>query len=305
MADQLRVADEVRQALAAGRPGGGLESTLISHGLPAPLNLETAHRLESTVRAGGAVPATVGVIEGRPTVGLATEELELLATASHVRKCSRRDLPAALAYREHGSATVAATLAAMGLTDTRVLATGGIGGVHRAAELTFDVSADLPELARTRGVVVCAGAKALLDISRTVELLETLSVPVLGWQTDELPAFYSRTSGLPVSRPVADARDVARIAALGWELDLCRGLLLVVPPPEETALAGADAERALAEALGEAARRGVRGAAITPFLLDAVARGTDGRSLTANVALLDQNARIAAAVAAELARGRG
>ena len=300
--NRLRVADEVRHALASGTPVVALESTLISHGLPTPLNLETAHRLEATVRASGAVPATVGVIDGRVTIGLDGDELALLATAPGVRKCSRRDLPAAIAGGAHGATTVAATLALMARAGVRVLATGGIGGVHRGAETTFDVSADLAELARTPAVVVCAGAKALLDLPRTVELLETLSVPVLGWQTDELPAFYTRGSGLPVSQRVADAVEVARIADTAWQLDLCRGLLLAVPPPEDAALAAADAERALDEALGEADRRGIRGAAITPFLLDAVARATDGRSLAANVALLEQNARIGAAVALALAR---
>ena len=300
--NRLRVADEVRQALASGTPVVALESTLISHGLPTPLNLETAHRLEATVRASGAVPATVGVIDGRVTIGLDGDELALLATAPGVRKCSRRDLPVAAARGEHGSTTVAATLAVMGLVGARVLATGGIGGVHRGAEATFDVSADLGELARAAALVVCAGAKALLDLPRTVELLETLSVPVLGWQTDELPAFYTSDSGLPVSQRVADADEVARIARTGWQLELCHGLLLAVPPPPETALAATDADRALTEALQDADRRGIRGGALTPFLLDAVAHATAGRSLSANVALLEQNARVGAAVAVALAR---
>ena len=296
----LHIADEVRAALESGRPVVALESTLISHGLPRPRNLDAARELEAIVRAGGAVPATIGVVAGRPTVGLSAAELELLATAPDVRKCSRRDLPVVMARGEHGATTVAGTLAVMGLAGLPVLATGGLGGVHRGAEETFDVSADLPELARTRAVVVCAGAKALLDLPRTVELLETLGVPVLGWRTDELPAFYASRSGLPVVARVEDAREVAAFAQTAWESDLVRGLLLGVPPPPETTVDPDELERALTSALDAAKRAGVTGARTTPFLLDAVARATGGQSLEANLALLENNARVGAEIAVAL-----
>lgn len=299
----LRIADEVRDALSSGHPVVALESTLISHGLPRLRNLETAHRLETIVRAGGAVPATIGVVAGRVTVGLDADELELLATADEVRKCSRRDLAVAVARGEHGATTVAGTLAVMGLAGLRVLATGGIGGVHRGAEATFDISADLVELARTRAIVVCAGAKAVLDLPRTIEVLETAGVLVLGWQTDELPAFYTADSGLPVVARVADAGEAAAIARATWDLDLGRGVLLTVPPPAASTLPQEEAEQALAAALRDADAGGLRGPAVTPFLLDAVARATEGRGLETNVALLENNARVATEVAVALTPG--
>jgi pseudouridylate synthase len=301
MPDRVRVADEVRAALAAGRPVVALESTLISHGLPRPENLDVATRLEVAVRAGGAVPATIGIVAGRPTIGLDGEELELLARARDVRKCSRRDLAVAVANGEHGATTVAGSLVLMGLVGLPVLATGGTGGVHRRAEATFDISADLAELARTRALVVSAGAKALLDLPRTIEVLETLGVLVLGWRTDDFPAFYTPSSGLPVVARVSDAVQVARIARAAWDLDLGRGLLLAVPPPAASALAADEAEGALSGALDAAEAGGLRGPAVTPFLLDAVANATTGRSLRANVALLENNARVAAEVAVALA----
>lgn len=297
----VHIADEVRSAVDAGRPVVALESTLISHGLPRPRNLGAARRLEAVVRAGGAVPATIGVVSGQLTVGLSAAELELLATAPDVRKCSRRDLPVVMARGEHGATTVAGTLAVMGLAGLRVLATGGLGGVHRGADETFDVSADLPELARTRAVVVCAGAKALLDLPRTVELLETLGVPVLGWRTDELPAFYASRGGLPVAARVESAEGVAAIARAAWESDLARGLLLGVPPPPTSSVDADELERVLATALDAARQAGVTGARTTPFLLDAVARATGGQSLEANLALLENNARVGAEIAVALA----
>lgn len=297
----LIVADEVRAALGAGRPVVALESTLISHGLPRPRNLEAARRLEAVVRAGGAMPATVGIVHGRPTIGLGDDDLALLAMTDGVRKCSRRDIGLAVARGEHGATTVAGTLALMGLAGLRVLATGGIGGVHRGAELTFDISADLVELARTPAVVVCAGAKALLDLPRTVEVLETAGVPVLGWRTDELPAFYAAVSGLPVTARADTAEEVARIARASWDLGLMGGLLLGVPPPAGATLGQAAVEAALAAALAEAERLGVRGADLTPFLLGQIAAATGDESVEANLALLEQNARVGAEIARALA----
>lgn len=303
-APAVRVAEEVRAALADGRPVVALESTLISHGLPQPQNLEVARRLESVVRAGGAVPATAGVIDGQPILGLSASELETLATApaGTVRKCGRRDIAVAVARGEHGATTVAGTLALMGLAGLRLLATGGIGGVHRGAELTFDISGDLVELARSQAIVVCAGAKALLDLPRTVEVLETAGVPILGWQTDELPAFYASASGLPVTARVDSAEDAARIALAGWALGTGSGVLIGVPPPAGQTLESARVEAALADALAEAERRGLRGPATTPFLLSAIAEATGGESIAANLALLENNATVGVEIAVALSR---
>jgi pseudouridylate synthase len=297
----VHVADEVRAALDAGRPVVALESTLISHGLPRPRNLAVARRLEAVVRAGGAVPATIGIVAGQPIVGLNDAELTTLATASGVRKCSRRDIAVAVARGEHGATTVAGTLALMELVGIGVLATGGIGGVHRGADQTFDISADLVELARSRAIVVCAGAKALLDLPRTIEVLETVSVPVLGWRTDELPAFYSSTSGLPVTARVESAAEIARIALASWDLGIGAGVLVGVPPPAGQTLAHDRVEHALASALVDAERRGLRGQAVTPFLLRAVGEATGGESVEANLALLENNARVGAEIAVALA----
>ena len=300
----VQIADEVRAALAEGRPVVALESTLISHGLPQPQNLQVARQLEAVVRAGGAVPATVGIIGGRPIVGLSASELETLATApaGTVRKCSRRDIAVAVARGEHGATTVAGTLVLMGLAGLRVLATGGIGGVHRGAELTFDISGDLIELARSRAIVVCAGAKALLDLPRTLEVLETAGVPILGWQADELPAFYASASGLPVTARVESAEDAARIALVGWTLGTGAGVLIGVPPPAGQTLESARIESALADALSDVERRGLRGPAVTPFLLSAIAEATGGESIAANLALLENNARVGAEIAVALSR---
>jgi pseudouridylate synthase len=302
----VHVAEEVRAALADGHPVVGLESTLISHGLPQPQNLQVALRLEAVVREGGAVPATVGIIGGRPIVGLSAAELETLAMAPSgtVRKCSRRDVAVAVARGEHGATTVAGTLALMSLAGLPVMATGGIGGVHRGAELTFDISGDLVELARSPAIVVCAGAKALLDLPRTVEVLETAGVPILGWRTDELPAFYAATSGLPVTARVDSAAEAARIALAGWQLGIGGGVLVGVPPPTGQTLENVRIETALADALADAERQGLRGPSVTPFLLSAIARATGGESVSANLALLENNARIGAEIAGALSRLR-
>jgi pseudouridine-5'-phosphate glycosidase len=301
----LRISPEVAAALEQGRPVVALESTLISHGLPYPRNLEVARLLEDEVRAAGAVPATVGVVAGAPTVGLGPAELERFATGGEaVRKLTRRDIAVAAAQGADGATTVAATMAIAAAAGLSIFATGGIGGVHRGAELSWDVSADLSELARTPVLVVCAGAKAILDLPATLEYLETLGVPVVGLGCDEFPAFYSRSSGLPLPASAATPGDVARlwsaqralagIAAPG-------GMLLCVPPPPEVALPRDEVELAIGRALARAAAAGVRGPAVTPFLLAAMADETRGESIGTNVALLRQNARVAAQVAAALA----
>lgn len=300
----LRIADEVATALDEGRPVVALESTLISHGLPYPQNLEVAAALEGEVRAGGAVPATIGVVGGAPTVGLTAADLERFATGGErVRKLTRRDLAVAVAQGADGATTVAATMALAAAAGVPVFATGGIGGVHRGAERTWDVSADLTELARTPVLVVCAGAKAILDLPATLEYLETLGVPVVGLGTGELPAFYSASSGLPLAARADTPAEVARIWRAQRDLVAVAapgGMLLCVPPPAEVALPRDEVEEAIARALARAEGAWVRGPAVTPFLLAAMAEETGGESVGTNVALLRQNARVAAQVAAAL-----
>ncbi|NTW00823.1 MAG: pseudouridine-5'-phosphate glycosidase [Oscillochloris sp.] len=281
-----------------------LESTVISHGLPYPQNLELARAMEDEVRAAGAVPATVGVAAGVPTVGMDLESIERFATRSaQVRKLSRRDVAAAIAQRADGATTVAATMALAAAAGIEVFATGGIGGVHRGAEITWDISADLTELARTRVIVVCAGAKAILDLPATLEYLETLGVPLVGLSTNDFPAFYSRSSGLPLPARADSPAEVAQIWVAQHQhaaVAAPGGLLLCVPPPAEVALERGEVEVAISRALERAVAAGVRGPAVTPFLLAAMAEETHGESITTNVALLRQNARVAGQVAAAL-----
>jgi pseudouridine-5'-phosphate glycosidase len=294
---------EVREALQARRPIVALESTVITHGLPWPRNLELAQQMEATVRAGGATPATIAVLKGEVKVGLTAEELEHLARAKGVMKVSRRDYPVAVAQRRDGGTTVAGTMMAAHWAGIPVFATGGIGGVHRQmAGATLDISADLPELARTPVVVVCAGAKAILDLPATLEWLETHGVPVIGYGTSEFPAFYSRESGLPLEARVDNAGDAAALVKAMWDLDLAQGALVCVPCPAEAARPAREMEAAIGQALGEAAASGVRGNAVTPFLLERVAALTEGHSLEANLALLANNARVAAEVAVALSQ---
>jgi pseudouridylate synthase len=300
----LRISEEVTAALDAGLPVVALESTVISHGLPYPQNLELARAMEAEVRAVGAVPATVGVAAGVPTVGMDDAAIERFATRSEqVRKLSRRDVAAAIAQRADGATTVAATMALAAAAGIAVFATGGIGGVHRGAEASWDISADLTELARTPVIVVCAGAKAILDLPATLEYLETLGVPLVGLGTDEFPAFYSRSSGLPLPARAESPAEVARIWAAQRKhaaVAAPGGLLLCVPPPAGVALEQAAVELAIGRALARAAAAGVRGPAVTPFLLAVMAEETSGESITTNVALLRQNARIAGQTAAAL-----
>jgi len=296
----LFIAPEVQAALDGGRAVVALESTLISHGLPFPTNLEVARSLEDTVREHGATPATIAVLDGCLRVGLDVEALERLATGPGVRKLSRRDLAVAVAQRADGATTVAATMWIAHLAGIRVFATGGIGGVHRGAGETWDVSADLPELARTPVLVVCAGAKSLLDLPKTLEYLETWGVPVLGYGADEFPAFYSPHSGLKVDARVDNPEQAAEIARVHWGLG-GNGLLVTAPVPPDQALAGQSAEAALSQALVEADAQGVRGSQVTPFVLARVKELTDGESLRANVALLLNNAAVAAQIARALA----
>jgi pseudouridine-5'-phosphate glycosidase len=303
MTTHVHISAIVRAALAAGRPVVALESTVIAHGLPFPQNLELARAMEEEVRAAGAVPATVGVVRGVPTVGMDDAAIMRFARADGVLKVSRRDLGYAVAAGRDGATTVAATMALAALAGVPVFATGGIGGVHRGAREKWDISGDLTELARTPVLVVCAGAKAILDLPATLEHLETAGVPVLGLATDEFPAFYSVSSGLPVAARVETPAEAAAVWRAHRALGGGGGLLLAVPPPAEAALPPAQIEPVIQRALAQAAAAGVRGQAVTPFLLAAVARETHGESLRANMALLRQNARVAAAVAAALAGG--
>ena len=292
------IRSEVQNALDANSPLVALESALISHGLPHPQNLETAQALELAVREHGAVPATIAIIEGKIRVGLTERELGRLATGTDIRKVSRRDLPIAVAQKRDGATTVAATMCVAALAGIEVLATGGIGGVHRSQH--SDISADLPELARTRVAVVCSGAKSILDLPLTLEWLETYGVPVLGYETDEFPAFYSRESGLQVDARVDTPQEAARIIRTKWGLGLGGGVLVTVPVPEEAELPRELAERAIERALAAAEEQGVKGKVLTPFLLAQIARITEGRSLAANIALLKNNAAVAARIAGAL-----
>ncbi|HLH25969.1 MAG TPA: pseudouridine-5'-phosphate glycosidase [Chloroflexota bacterium] len=295
------LAPEVAAALESGAAIVALESTAIAHGLPWPDNLAVAQAMEAAVRAAGAVPATIAVLDGRVRVGLGAAELELIARDPDIAKLSWRDLPVAVARGGNGATTVAGTLAVAGRLGIRVFATGGLGGVHPGAEATFDVSADLGALARTPCLVVCSGAKSLLDLARTLELLESLGVPVLGYGTDELPAFYTRTSGLRLSARVDTPAEAATIAAAQWALGLGGGLVLAVPVPAAAALDAAEVAGVLHAAEARAAAAGVRGPALTPFLLADLHAHSGGRTLAANAALLEHNAAVGGAVAAALA----
>jgi pseudouridine-5'-phosphate glycosidase len=287
-------------AIAPGlkKPLVALESTVISHGLPYPDNLKTAAMLEQTVRENGANPATIALLDGQIRVGLNESELEVLAKAKGVAKVSRRDFGAVLASGKPGATTVAATMIAAHLAGIKVFATGGIGGVHRGAAQTFDISADLTELARTPVIVVCAGAKAILDLELTLEYLETQGVPVIGYGTNELPAFYTAYSGLSLDLRADTPEEVAAIARAQWESCGGGGLVVAVPPPPSHAISEAEINSAIESALKQAEKAGVKGKAVTPFLLETVSRETDGKSLELNVALLKNNAAIAARIAA-------
>ena len=301
IAPGLAISGEVATALAASRPVVALESTLIAHGLPWPTNLQTARDAESAIRAASAVPATIAVRHGTPTIGLSDEQLAELAQAKDVRKASRRDLGAAIALKHLAATTVSATMALAHAAGIRVFATGGIGGAHRGGEL-FDISADLAELARTPVLVVCAGAKSILDLPRTLEILETLGVPVLGYRTDEFPAFYVAESRLRVSCRVESAAEAAAVFAAHVRMG-GGGAVLAQPCPAEVAIPASVFDTWLAMAEQDARATGVSGACLTPFLLARLAELSGGRTLAANRALIVANARLAAEVAGVLEGG--
>lgn len=295
---RLKFNAEVAAALHDKKPLVALESTVIAHGLPHPHNLETAYSLERIVRENGAVPATIAVFDGEFCVGLNANQIERLAAQENIRKISRRDLPIAVGKRLNCATTVATTTFIAHLAGIKVFATGGIGGVHRG--FSADVSADLPELANTPLTVVCSGAKIVLDLPATREWLETNGVCVLGWQCDELPAFYSRASGLAVDERVETAREAAEIARARDELNLKGAILLTVPVPPEFEIERGELEKILGESLKLAEERAITGKEITPFLLAEMSARSAGRTLAANIALLENNAKIAAQIAVAL-----
>ena len=299
----LDVKPEVAEAIAAGKPVVALESTIISHGMPYPQNVETALKVESIIREAGAVPATIAVIGGRLKAGLSYEEIEHLGKAGHdVAKASRRDLPALVARGVDGATTVTTTMIIAHMAGIKIFATGGIGGVHRGAETTMDISADLEELAQTPVMVVCAGAKMILDIGRTLEYLETMGVPVLGLNTDDFPAFYCRKSGFGVDYNAKTPADVAAIAKAKWGMGLEGGMLIGNPVPEEYAMDFDEMSAVIDRAMAMADEAGVKGKNITPFLLAHIVELTGGNSLKTNIQLAYNNARAAAQIAVELAK---
>ena len=291
----FKLSNEVANAVNTNKPVVALESTVIAHGLPHPKNLETAKALEAQVRSTGATPATIGIVNGQITVGLSSDEIELMATGNDIKKISTRDIPIAVAQRWNGATTVASTSWIAYRAGIKVFATGGIGGVHRGS--LPDISADLPELAKTPIVVVCSGAKIVLDLPATREWLETNAVTVVGYQCDELPAFYSRQSGLPIDVRLDSPADVAKLFQTKLELGITSALLVTVPVPKEFEVPAGVLQSVLDEALAEAEIKAIGGRELTPFLLSYMAQRSEGATLKANIALLENNARVAAEIA--------
>lgn len=293
----MRYSDEVKKAKAEGRPIVSLESTIISHGMPYPKNKETALALEAIIREEGAVPATIGIIDGEIVVGMNEEEIEAFSTRKGIRKVSKRDLPIVMARKEWGATTVSATILCSAMAGIDIFATGGIGGVHRGAEKTWDVSRDLYELGSEPTMVVCSGAKAILDLPKTIEVLETQGVSVLSYESETFASFYSRSSGLPVDAVFRDPAEAAAILKARRDLGLTGGVLVSNPCPEEMALPNEYIEKAIDEAVKEAEEQKITGKAVTPFLLSRIATITGGESLETNMALVKNNARLAAKIA--------
>ena len=299
----LFVGDEVQHAVRAGQPVVALESTIISHGMPYPQNIEMVAVVESIVRDRGAIPATIAVLDGVCTIGVDQAGIEQLAGRTDVYKATTRDLPWLVATKATGATTVAATMHLAAQAGIRVFATGGIGGVHRGASSTFDISADLPQLACSPVAVVCAGVKSILDITLTLEYLETVGVPVVVVGSDEFPAFYSRSSNRPAPRRVDDARQAAAVLDATWrDLQLTRGICIANPIPVDDEIPSAELDDVITEALAELSARGITGQAVTPFLLSRIVDRTGGRSLTANISLIKHNAAVAADIAVEYSK---
>jgi pseudouridine-5'-phosphate glycosidase len=296
----LQFSPEVQAARAAGKPIVALESTIISHGMPYPQNVHTAREVEQVIRDAGAVPATIAIIDGRICIGLSDAQLEVLGNSSDALKVSRRDLAYMLAQRKLGATTVAATMICAQLAGIEVFVTGGIGGVHRGAGTSFDISADLQELARTSVAVVCAGVKSILDIGLTLEYLETHGVPVLSVGQPGFPAFFTRDSGFKADFQIDSAQDQARFIRTKWQLGLAGGVVVSNPVPAEMAMQNAEIDGIIGQALSEAGQQGVKGKSVTPFLLARIKELTGGRSLATNIALVKHNALVGAQLAVAL-----
>mgnify|MGYP003302977563 FL=1 len=293
----MDISEEIQNSIKENGPVVALESTIISHGMPFPQNLETALEVESIIRKEGAIPATIAVVEGRIKIGLSNLELEQFAQGTKTVKVSSRDLPLALSQKQDGGTTVAATMICARMAGISVFVTGGIGGVHRGSEKTMDISGDLMELARTNVAVVCAGIKSILDIPRTLEYLETQGVPVIGYRTDEFPAFYTTTSGYSVQSRINTAEEIARCMKVKWELGLEGGMVIANPVLREDAMDEEVIEEAITKSLKEASEKGIDGKAVTPFLLERISQLTDGESLKTNIALVCNNALVGAKIA--------
>jgi pseudouridine-5'-phosphate glycosidase len=293
----LELSSEVAEAITQNDAVVALESTIIAHGMPYPENIETALEIENIIREHGAVPATIGIIDGKIKVGLNREEIEFLGQAEDVVKVSRRDMPIVVAEKKNGATTVAGTMIAANLSGIKIFVTGGIGGVHRGAENSFDISADLEELKKTSTAVIAAGAKSILDIGLTLERLETFGVPVLGYQTDEFPAFYSRKSGFKCDAALKSPEHAAEILNAKWNLGLEGGVLIANPVPEQSEIPYNDMNEKIELALSEAKKENIEGKELTPFLLDYIKTITEGRSLKTNIALVKNNAVVGAKIA--------
>ena len=300
----LQLSDEVRTALDSGQGVVALESTIITHGMPFPQNRDTALSVEKAVRDGGAVPATIAILEGQVTIGLSESQLNKLAHIQDAMKLSRADLAMALSRQANGSTTVAGTMIIAHLAGIKVFATGGIGGVHQGAELSFDISADLQELSKTPVSVICAGAKAILDLPKTLEVLETLGVPVLAYQQDNLPAFWSRDSGLSAPLRADSVDDIVSFMQARESLQLDGGVLIANPVPEESEIPRQVMATIIAQAIEESQQAGIAGKAVTPWLLGRILELSDGKSLVTNQALINNNARLAADLAVALAQAK-
>lgn len=296
----IEIKEEVKKALEENKAVVSLESTIISHGMPYPQNVETARKVEEIVRENGSIPATIAILDGKIKVGLTDEELEYLGKAKNVVKASRRDLPFILAKKLNGATTVASTMIISDLVGIRVFATGGVGGVHRGAQQTFDISADLMELAHTNVAVVCAGVKSILDIGLTLEYLETQGVPVIGFATDEFPAFYTRKSGFNVDYRVDDTKELAKAIKTKWDLNLDGGLVISNPIPEKYEMDSEKINTAIENAVKEAEEKGIKGKETTPFLLSKIKDITQGKSLESNIELVYNNALVASKLAYDL-----
>ncbi|WP_436875510.1 pseudouridine-5'-phosphate glycosidase [Mammaliicoccus sciuri] len=299
MENYIQFSEEVEKAKEEGKAIVALESTIISHGMPYPQNVEMAQKVEQIVRDNGGVPATIAIIDGKIKIGLSEDELELLASAENVSKVSRRDIAEILATKKIGATTVASTMICAQLADIKFFVTGGIGGVHKGAEHTMDISADLDELSKTKVAVICAGAKSILDLDKTLEYLETKGVPVVGYQTDELPAFFTRESGLKLNTRIDEVSTIAKLAEVQWDLGLETGIVVANPVPEENQLEPSFINGIIDKAVAKAEEEGIHGKDSTPFLLGEIVKQSEGKSLETNIKLVEHNAKIGTQIAVE------